>query len=107
MSRARAEATVFHAIACPTRRALLERLRSKEDSVTRLAERFGVSQPAISQQLRVLKDAGLVIERREGRHKYYQLSGRPLEEVASWVKHYESFWKTKLKSLGEHLDKRS
>jgi DNA-binding PadR family transcriptional regulator len=60
---------------------------------------FAVSQPAISQHLRVLRHAGLVQERREGRHRRYSLTAEPLRDVADWVDHYREFWQRRLKAL--------
>lgn len=68
-----------------------------------LAEPFGVSLPAVSQQLKVLKDAGLVTERREGRQRLYRLEPERLREVHEWVAHFEKFWNEKLDALGEYL----
>lgn len=96
-------AEVFQAIADPTRRALLDLLREKEQPVKSLVERFAVSQPAISQHLRILRHARLVSERRVGRQRIYRLEGEALAEVADWLAHYEQFWKSKLAALGEHL----
>ena len=76
---------VFMAIAHPVRRELLERLTSGELPAGRLAERFTMSRPAISQHLDVLVDAGLVSERREGRARLYRLNPASLREVREWV----------------------
>ena len=94
---------VFQAIADPTRRALLDLLRQQERPVNSLVERFEISQPAISQHLRVLRHAGLVSERRVGRQRFYRLQGEALGQVADWLAHYEEFWKAKLAALGRHL----
>jgi DNA-binding transcriptional ArsR family regulator len=101
----RQEATtdVFRAIADPTRRALLDMLRQRELPALQLAEPFSLTQPAISQHLKVLRQAGLVRERREGRQRIYSLQPRPLREISDWVGHYEKFWETKLDALGDHL----
>jgi DNA-binding transcriptional ArsR family regulator len=96
---------VFHAIADETRRALLDRLSSGEEAATALSEAFHISQPAVSQHLKVLRDAGLVAERRVGRYRLYRLQPEALREVADWVSHYEQFWKTKLAALGELLER--
>jgi DNA-binding transcriptional ArsR family regulator len=104
VSRAAATADVFQAIASPTRRRILELLRGGERDVSSLCGEVDVSQPAVSQQLAVLKEAGLVEERREGRHRVYRLHARPLEEVAAWVGMYEAFWRSRLDALGAHLD---
>src|SRR4051794_14829828 len=105
MSRPRAANDVFRAIADPTRRELLDRLAEGEQSMMKLAESFEMSLPAVSQHLKVLREAGLVSERREGRMRIYTLAPTPLREIADWVSPYEQFWQTRLRKLGEHLRK--
>lgn len=83
---------VFRAIADPTRRALLDLLRTSDRSVNELAEPFHMTQPAISQHLRVLRHAGLVQPRQVGRQRLYRLNAKPLKEVRNWAAHYERFW---------------
>ncbi len=95
---------VFHAIADPTRRALLDLVAEGEQPVKMLAQTFTMSRPAISQHLRILKQAGLVVERKVGREHLYSLQENPLHEVSDWVQHYERFWRNRLELLGEHLD---
>jgi len=75
---------VFRAVADPTRRAILDRLRSSELSVTDLAGPFDMTQPAVSQHLRILLDAGLVEAKQFGRQRLYKLSAQPLREVFQW-----------------------
>ena len=103
MSRVAAATDVFHAIADPTRRAMLERLRAGELSAGNLANGFQLSQPALSKHLRVLRDIGLVTVREEGRFRYYGLVPSTMREVVDWVAHFESFWPKKLDGLGKHL----
>ena len=76
---------IFRAVADPTRRAILNLLRDAERSVEELGQPFGVSQPAISQHLRVLREAGLVHGRKTGRKCVYRLTPQPLDEVYHWV----------------------
>jgi DNA-binding transcriptional ArsR family regulator len=76
---------VFRAVSDPTRRALLERLRSGERSVSELARPFRMSQPALSQHLRVLRAAGLVSRRRRGRFLLYRLEAGPLRQIHEWA----------------------
>lgn len=97
-------ADVYAAIAHPVRRGLMDMLARGEMPVNALAEPFGVSRPAISQHLQVLREAGLVAERRDGRRRLYRLQPTPLRQVADWVGHYEVFWAEKLHSLGDYLD---
>jgi DNA-binding transcriptional ArsR family regulator len=103
MSRIAAHADVFQAIADPTRRSILDMLEEEELAVKDLASPFSMSKPALSQHLRVLRLAGLVQERREGRMRIYKLNPKPLESVAGWIKRYDRFWNERLDRLGEHL----
>lgn len=96
--------SVFAAIADPTRRQILDRLGRSELTVNEIAEPFHVSQPAISQHLRVLREAGLVSRRKEGRFRRYRLNGGALREVYDWVLHYRRFWTGNLTGLGKYLD---
>ena len=104
MSRPAASADIFQAIADPTRRALLDRLRDGEQAVKQLAEPFEMSMPAISQHLQVLCEAGLVEVRKVGRQRLYKLNPDPLKEVSEWVNPYEQFWQEKLDALGKYLE---
>lgn len=99
----------FLAVADPTRRALLERLSRSDAPVAELAAGFDISRPAISRHLRVLRDAGLVRERRggtDGRQRIYQLTPGPLRRVAEWTLRYQSFWPANLARLQRHLETR-
>lgn len=93
-----AEAT-FHALADPTRRAVLDLLRQGAQPAGQIAGAFPVSRPAISKHLRQLRQARLVVEHRRGRHRYYHLNAEPLKAVDSWLGHYRDFWKANLASL--------
>src|SRR5215208_1192652 len=104
-TRAVSGADVFHALADPTRRRLLELLRGGERPVHELAGTFRVTRPAISQHLRVLLRAGLVGETRAGRLRLYRLRGSALREVYDWVRQYEAFWDTRLARLGTVLER--
>lgn len=106
MPAAPAADSVFGAISSETRRTLLDALLRRERTVSELVEVAGVSQPAVSQQLKVLREAGLVVERREGRFRFYRLDARPLAEVLGWVRAYEKFWTSRLEALGRVLDER-
>lgn len=70
-----------------------------------LAEPFRMSRPAISQHLKVLRDAGLVSERRAGRQRIYRLEPQPLQEIELWMRSYQRFWRNKMRALGDYLDK--
>ena len=93
-----AEAT-FHALADPTRRAVLDLLRQGAQPAGQIAGAFPVSRPAISKHLRQLRRARLVVEHRRGRHRYYQLNAEPLKAVDSWLERYRNFWQANLMNL--------
>jgi DNA-binding transcriptional ArsR family regulator len=85
-----------HAIADPTRRRLLELVRDREVAAGELAASFAVSRPAVSRHLRVLREAGLVRERRVGRSRLYRADPEPLEELRRWL---ETYWRDRLEAL--------
>jgi DNA-binding transcriptional ArsR family regulator len=87
-----AQVDVFRAVADPTRRALLDRLRDGDSTVTDLADPFDMTQPAVSQHLRVLLDAGLVEAEQAGRQRLYRLNARPLREVFEWSSLYRNLF---------------
>src|SRR2546425_1518852 len=89
----------FHALADPTRRALLDLLRQGSQPAGQIARAFPVSRPAISKHLRQLRKAHLVVETRSGRHRLYRLNPQPLKAVDSWLEQYPSFWTPKLPTL--------
>ncbi|MEE6261462.1 ArsR/SmtB family transcription factor [Plantactinospora sonchi] len=99
------EVDVFAALANPTRRQLLGLLLDRESRpVQELAEHFDMRRPSLSEHLKVLKDAGLVVERRVGRQRRYSLRPEPLRDVAEWLTPYERFWREKLSNLRDLLD---
>jgi DNA-binding transcriptional ArsR family regulator len=101
------QADVYAAIADPTRRALLLRLAEKgEKNVSELLEPFSISQPALSKHLRILREAGLVLSRKQGRLRLYAIEARKLRDVYDWVAQFERYWDKKLDALGTYLDKR-
>ena len=91
---------LFRALADPTRRALLERLlREGELNVRALTEHAGVSQPAVSKHLGVLRQAGLVLERPEGRVVHYRAEPQGLAPLMDWMRFYAVFWDERLDRL--------
>ena len=82
------EDRVFHAVADATRRAMLDRLASGEQTVSELAQPFAISQPAVSQHLSVLRRAGLVRARRAGRRRVYRIRPRALARIREWAEHF-------------------
>lgn len=105
MAAATAE-EVFRALADPTRRSIFERLASGgEQTVRALTDGGAVSQPAVSKHLRVLKVAGLVRDRPEGRLVHYRAEQAGLTALAAWLKFYAAFWDEKLDRLEELLQR--
>jgi len=96
--------SIFHAIADPTRRAILDRLREGGQAVNEIAGRFEISRPAISKHLRVLHEANLVTETRDGRNRIYKLNAEPLRDLERWLDHYRRFWALNLLSLKNHVE---
>lgn len=97
------ENEVFRALADPTRRALVAMLSEDAQPVSALTARFDMSQPAVSQHLKVLKDAGLVSQRRDGRKQIYALDPEPLRQAVDWLERHINFWTTRFDNLGRHL----
>jgi DNA-binding transcriptional ArsR family regulator len=94
---------VFSALADPTRRALFERLsRDGAQTVRALTDQAGVSQPAVSKHLGVLKRAGLVRDRRQGRETHYSAEAKGLAPLIDWMSLYGAFWRERFDRL-EHL----
>ena len=93
------ESSIFRALADPTRRAVFECLSNREMSVSQIKSGFHVSQPAISQHLTALKSAGLVCERRDGRHIYYRSDPNGLAPLADWVQRHRELWPARIEKL--------
>ncbi len=96
---------LFGALANPTRRDILDALLAGERSVSELAGLFDMSQPSVSEHLRALRENGLVDETRSGRQRLYRVTGEPLGELMDWLTPYERFWRDRLASLGEVLER--
>lgn len=95
----------FAALADPRRRAILDLLAEGERSAGDLAGEFDISWPAVSQHLRVLREAGLVRERRSGRQRIYALDAAPLaEECQPWIDQKVRFWRNRLQRLKAHVE---
>jgi DNA-binding transcriptional ArsR family regulator len=100
-----AENKIFQALADPSRRAIFESLTRSEASVKELTARFAISQPAVSQHLAILKDAGLVNSRREGRCVYYRVEPRGMQPLIDWIAYYRAFWTEHIDRLEQLLEK--
>ena len=97
------ETDIFRALSDPTRRAVFERLARGEQNATELREGFDVSQPAISQHIAVLRAAGLIRERREGRHVNYSADPAGLDPLFGWLERYRAFWPARVERLKDLL----
>src|SRR5438067_13431216 len=97
---------LFRALGDPTRRAIFERLvREGEQTVRALTDDAGVSQPAVSKHLGVLKAAGLVRDRPEGRQTHYSAEPRGLAPLVDWMKHYSALWRDRFDQLEDLLER--
>jgi DNA-binding transcriptional ArsR family regulator len=101
------ESELFRALADPMRRTLIDRLRAGERNATELRDGLGISQPAVSQHIAVLRGAGLIDERKEGRSVRYSIRPEGFRPLLDWLATYEAFWPTRidrLKSLVKEMD---
>lgn len=94
----------FTVIAEPTRRAILDQLRSGERDVGALVSELGLPQSLVSKHLRVLRDAGVVEAKVAGKRRVYRLTNRPLPDVFAWVAPYVQQWTESFDRLAEALD---
>jgi len=102
------EDQIFQALADPSRRAIFVSLTRGEAAVNELTARFDISQPAVSQHLAALKNAGLVNRRRDGRRVLYRVEPKGLRPLVDWITHYQAFWTDRvgrLERLLERMDK--
>ncbi len=96
---------VMKTLADPTRRAVFERIaRSGEVTAGALTKAAKVSQPAVSQHLKALRDAGLVLERRNGRNIHYRIDPKGMTPVIDWLGHYAVFWRERFENLETLLE---
>lgn len=95
---------VFGAISDPQRRRILDMLRAGELPVGDLVLPLGITMSAVSQHLRVLRECGLVRQRKRGRQRLYRVNPRPLKKVVDWTEPYAPFWTDRLDRLGRYLD---
>ena len=93
----------FAALADPTRRAILARLALGEATVTELAEPFDMTLPGVSKHLKVLQNAGLVVQGRNAQWRPCRIEVAPLESVAGWVEQYRRLWEARLDRLDHYL----
>ena len=94
---------VFQAIADPTRRAIISMIATKPMNLNAVAEQFDISRPAISKQIKILTQCGLVTITQQGRERYCEAKLQKLNEVSEWVEQYRIFWNKKLDALENFL----
>jgi DNA-binding transcriptional ArsR family regulator len=95
----------FEIIAEPNRRAILSLLTSSEQSVGEIERQLGMSQPAVSKHLRVLRDAGFVESTVDAQRRLYRLKSGPFQELDAWLAQFRRFWSAHIDVLERHLDR--
>ena len=96
--------SAYGALAEPHRRQILDLLRNGERPAGELVEQLALSQPGVSKHLKVLREAGLVTVRANGKRRLYALRAEPLAEVDAWLARYRPFWSERLDDLERHLE---
>lgn len=94
---------VFHAIADPTRREIINLLAHERLNLNAVAENFEISRPAVSKHMKILEECGLVMIRQQGRERYCEAQLSKLTEVADWVEKYRQIWEVRLNALDDYL----
>jgi DNA-binding transcriptional ArsR family regulator len=97
--------TTFEVLADPTRRRILDLLRERPRLVGELNDLLQISQPGVSKQLRVLREAGLVRVRQEAQRHWYELRPEPLMEIDTWLESYRHLWEERLDHFENKLDR--
>jgi DNA-binding transcriptional ArsR family regulator len=95
---------MFEVLAEPNRRRILDLLRERERPVGDLVAELGISQPAVSKHLRVLRDAGLVEVTADAQRRVYRVRAEPLREIDDWLTPYRKAWGRRIDTLERHLD---
>jgi DNA-binding transcriptional ArsR family regulator len=96
---------VFHAISDPTRREIINMIAYKSLNLNAIAENFNVSRQAISVHIKVLKECGLVVIKKQGRERYCEARLQTLKEVSRWIDQYRAFWDQQFTSLEKYLER--
>jgi DNA-binding transcriptional ArsR family regulator len=96
--------STYAALAEPSRRRILDLLRHRERSVNELVAHLDLSQPGVSKHLKVLRGAGLVEVRADGKQRWYGLRAEPLAEIDEWLEPYRRHWSDRLDALERHLE---
>ena len=96
-------ANTFDLLAEPTRRRIIEELGKGECPVSTLVTKLKMSQPAVSKQLRVLRESGLAVVRRDGQKRIYRLDAEPLKELDQWLAPFRAYWEPRLDGMEKSL----
>jgi len=96
--------TIFAALAESKRRDILDLLREGEQPAGSIVDKIGLAQPTVSQHLKVLREAGLVVVRADANRRIYRLRPAALLELDSWLDPYRQLWAARLDALGHHLN---
>lgn len=94
----------FATLAEPNRRLILDTIFAKPCTVNMLIEVLGLSQPAVSKHLKILRESGLVAVRPDGQRRWYEVRAEPLAEIDNWLEPYRQLWADRLDSLEQHLE---
>lgn len=95
---------VFHAIADPTRRAIMRLLAEREQPIVELTKHFELSRTAVNKHLHILLAAGIVASRKAGRETRYRLTAQPLAELQQWLSFFEPYWEDRLADLKQFVE---
>jgi DNA-binding transcriptional ArsR family regulator len=95
---------IFHALADPTRRAILKKVSRKARTVGEVAQPFSMSLAAVSKHLKILEHAELIRKEKRGTSYYVSLRGEALFTAEQWISHYRQFWESRLDSLKDYLE---
>ena len=95
---------VFQAIADPTRREIIALIASKSLNLNTIADNFNISRPAVSQQIKILYECGLIEIRQQGRERYVEARLQPLAEVSDWLEKFRKQWAVRFGKLDDILD---
>jgi DNA-binding transcriptional ArsR family regulator len=104
MARAATTADAFNAVAEPRRREILGYLTLQERPVAEIVDRLGLSQPSVSKHLRVLREVGLVRQRRDGRRKLYRTNVEAMRPLHEWTSTFERYWRHQLSRVRERAE---
>ena len=96
---------VFHAIADPTRRQIINLIAREPMNLNAIADQFAVTRPAISNHIKILTECGMVVIRQKGRERFCEAKLDSLGEVSNWIDQYRRFWTEKFDSLDNYINK--